>query len=297
VSEAFVGVSKASPKVRFAQATRQGGTTAKPRAQVDVVQRHVAATVNDSAFSVAENGSIFVAGPGVLANADNPSGNTLAAILLTSTTHGSLWLNADGSFTDTPNFNFAGTDAFTYLASDGKFSSNLATVTLTVVHVNLPPTVENDSFTTSEIQTLVVPALGILGSAVDPNGLPLTAVLVNTTLDGSLALNSNGGFTYVPTAGFSGTDRFTFRATNGVLSSNLGTVTITVTPFAPTTVQLNPVSDTGESSTDRITRDTTPNFDGTTGAGLTVIRYAQLASVPGSPIEVGQTTADAAGNH
>jgi large repetitive protein len=46
--------------------------------------------------------------------------------------HGSLSLNADGSFTYTPAANFHGPDTFTYEASDGALASNPATVTITV---------------------------------------------------------------------------------------------------------------------------------------------------------------------
>ena len=44
----------------------------------------------------------------------------------------SFALNADGTFTYTPATNFNGIDQFTYRASDGKLSSNLATVKITV---------------------------------------------------------------------------------------------------------------------------------------------------------------------
>ena len=47
-------------------------------------------------------------------------------------THGTLTLNADGSFTYTPALNFNGTDSFTYKANDGTVDSNTATVTITV---------------------------------------------------------------------------------------------------------------------------------------------------------------------
>ena len=56
-----------------------------------------------------------------------------------------MTLNADGSFTYTPNANFNGTDSFTYTASDGTAVSNVATVTITVTRVNDAPVAVNDS--------------------------------------------------------------------------------------------------------------------------------------------------------
>ena len=56
-----------------------------------------------------------------------------------------LTLNADGSFTYTPNANFNGADSFTYTANDGTADSNVATVTITVDAVNDAPVAVNDS--------------------------------------------------------------------------------------------------------------------------------------------------------
>ena len=46
--------------------------------------------------------------------------------------------------------------------------------------------------------------------------------------NGTLTLNSNGTFTYVPNPGFYGVDTFTYTATNGTYNSNVATVTIDV---------------------------------------------------------------------
>jgi hypothetical protein len=57
----------------------------------------------------------------------------LTAVLDTNATNGSVILNADGSFTYTPNSGFCGTsDSFTYYATDGLANSNIAVVTIEV---------------------------------------------------------------------------------------------------------------------------------------------------------------------
>src|SRR5205085_22121 len=55
--------------------------------------------------------------------------------------HGTLALNADGSFTYTPTANYNGSDSFTYKANDGSLSGNVATVSLTINAVNDQPVV------------------------------------------------------------------------------------------------------------------------------------------------------------
>jgi hypothetical protein len=56
----------------------------------------------------------------------------------------------------------------------------------------------------------------------------LTAVLAGNAAHGTLTLNTNGGFTYVPVSSYGGSDTFTYRATDGVNTSSPATVTITI---------------------------------------------------------------------
>ena len=91
-------------------------------------------------YSLDEDVTLTVPAAGVLANdTDADPGTTLTAQLVSTTSHGSLTLNPDGSFFYTPQANFTGSDSFTYTASDGETSSAAATVTLTVNPVNDAP--------------------------------------------------------------------------------------------------------------------------------------------------------------
>ena len=65
---------------------------------------------------------------------------TLRAAAGTAPATGPWTLNSNGSFTYTPTANYNGTDTFTYRASDGSLTSNLATVTITINAVNDAPT-------------------------------------------------------------------------------------------------------------------------------------------------------------
>ena len=64
--------------------------------------------LNDNIVAVSENAPLHVDAPGVLANDTDADGDALAALLVSGPAHGSLTLNADGSFTYQPAQNFSG---------------------------------------------------------------------------------------------------------------------------------------------------------------------------------------------
>jgi len=86
----------------------------------------------------------------VLANDTYADGDPLGAILIGLPANGSLDLNLDGSFTYTPNLNFNGSDSFTYIANDGQFESNVATVRITVNPVNDAPVAYSQTISVTE---------------------------------------------------------------------------------------------------------------------------------------------------
>ena len=69
----------------------------------------------------------------------------------------------------------------------------------------------------------------MLSNDTDTEGDTLTAALDTDVSNGTLALSSDGSFTYTPNANFNGEDSFTYTATDGLLSSNSANVSITVT--------------------------------------------------------------------
>jgi VCBS repeat-containing protein len=206
--------------------TDDGSPPTADREQFTVNVISVAAA-NDS-YSVAVDGDLTVdAASGVLANDMDSGGDTLTAVVVTNPTSGTLTLAADGSFTYTPNAGFQGTDTFTYRAEDGTGDADEAVVT---IQVNAGPAAVDDTYTVGEDMTLTIDAAaGVLDNDTDPDGDMLTAMLVGDVANGTLTLAADGSFTYVPDENFSGTDSFTYHATDGIIESGEATVTITVT--------------------------------------------------------------------
>jgi VCBS repeat-containing protein len=164
----------------------------------------------------------------VLANDFDPDGDPLTVVAVSVPANGTAVDNGDGTVTYTPNTNFTGTDTFTYTIEDGRGGSSTATVTVQVTPVNDPPVANDDAYSTPQDTMLTVAAPGVLGNDIDPDGDALTANLVSDVANGMLTLSADGSFTYMPDAGFTGSDSFTYVANDGALDSNEATVTITV---------------------------------------------------------------------
>ena len=174
--------------------------------------------VADDRYTTAEDTVLTVAAPGVLANDTDADGDALTAAKVTDPAHGTLTLNANGSFTYTPAANYNGPDTFTYRANDGTAYSNTATVTLTVTPSTTRRWRSPTSYATAEDTALTVAAPGVLANDTDADGNALTAAKVTDPAHGTLTLNANGSFTYTPAANYtaptpSPTGRTTARPT------------------------------------------------------------------------------------
>ena len=214
----------------FAVATYEDEIQSDPSNLVTIAAVNEPPAADDDTYSTDEDTPLVQAAPGVLdGDADPDSSSTFTADLVTGPSHGMLTLNADGSFTYTPEVNYYGPDSFTYRAFDGTVYTNIATVTLTVNPVNDAPAAGADGYGAAEDTALNVAAPGVLGNDTDVDGT-LTAVVITGPSHGTLLLNSDGSFSYTPAANYSGSDSFIYRVSDGLLDSSPATVNIVVTP-------------------------------------------------------------------
>ncbi|HEX2164215.1 MAG TPA: Ig-like domain-containing protein, partial [Thermoanaerobaculia bacterium] len=161
-------------------------------------------------------GDVRPAGPGV-------SGAQSGQVLLTACTA------IDLAGTDFPPFGGA-TASFPVVA----FACSPAVPILpsgSLPVCNRPPEAADDSYAVAEGATLDEPAPGVLANDIDPDGDPLSAVLVAGPAHAdSFTLAADGSFVYVHDGGETDADSFTYRANDGALDSEPATVTIAVTP-------------------------------------------------------------------
>jgi hypothetical protein len=122
-----------------------------------------------------------------------------------------------------------GTSTIVVRATDSAGQSVVETINLTVNAVNDAPVVKDHTFTAPDNSSI---SGNVLSGATDIEGEPLTATLLVGPSSGSVTVNADGTFVYVPNAGFFGSDSFRFVASDGTDISNIGEVIINI-PAAP----------------------------------------------------------------
>jgi VCBS repeat-containing protein len=194
-----------------------------------------APTLGDLALAAVEDTQLSM---NLLVAASDIDGDALTAAVVAGPLHGQISLNADGSFTYTPNLNYNGVDSFTYKVNDGSLDSSIATVTLNVAAVNDAPVAADAAVSTAEDTALMID-LRTYATDVDSN--TFTAQIINGPAHGVLVANADGTFSYTPEANYNGADSFTYKLNDGALDSNVATVSLAVTAVndAPTVGDLS----------------------------------------------------------
>jgi uncharacterized repeat protein (TIGR01451 family) len=231
----------------FTYTISDGSLTATATVNLTVTPSNAAPTAINDSYSTAEDTPLTIAGQGVLSNDTDPDNDPLTVTTSTAPLHGTLTINANGSFTYTPAANYNGPDSFTYTISDGSLMST-ATVNLTVTPVNDPPVAVNDSYTTSKNNALTIAAPGVLTNDSDIDGGALTVVSSTAASHGTVTANADGSFTYTPALNYSGADSFTYTISDGSLTAT-ATVNLTITPSNAAPTAINDSYSTAEDTT------------------------------------------------
>lgn len=178
-------------------------------------------TATDDSYSVAAGGTLNVSAPGVLGNDTGTGPLTAALVPGSGPTNGTLTLNANGSFTYVNTSLVAGTDSFQYTANNAGGPSAAATVRINVI-INTAPVANIQAVTTNEDTPVAITL-----TATDADGNPLTYNIVTPPSNGTLT-GTPPNVAYTPVLNYFGPDSFTFKANDGLVDSNVATVSITV---------------------------------------------------------------------
>ena len=183
------------------------------------------------------------------------AGNGTANATMTFTGTISAINTALNGLSFTPSTDFVGSASLTMTTNDqgntgsGGALSDTDVINITVNSVNDPPVAVADNYATNEDAPLIVNAgQGVLANDGDPKDTPanvLSATKITDPLQGTLVLNTDGSFTYTPTADYTGPDSFTYQVSDNGGGSNIGntvTVNLTVNPVNDAPVNVLPVA-------------------------------------------------------
>jgi N-acetylneuraminic acid mutarotase len=196
-----------------------------------------AGTGNQPPTATAQSIEVFagITRNGQLTGAD-PNNDPLTYELVTAPTKGMLNLTSNGIFDYTATVGQLGADSFSFKVSDGTFESLPATVSITISEAppNAVPVAVPASFQMLRNDLLVQQL-----SATDADEDPLVFAKASDPTHGTLQLQSNGSFTYLPANGYVGEDAFAFTANDGIQTSAPALVVIRVGTPTPNWTWMN----------------------------------------------------------
>ncbi|MGU3410363.1 beta strand repeat-containing protein [Microbacterium sp. M1A1_1b] len=133
---------------------------------------------------------------------------------------GTASVSGTGTVTFVPADGFSGTATFGYTATDGTGSTATATVTVTVTPVAVADTLSTPAGTALPISSATVTG--------NDHGTGLHVTGHGDARHGTVTEGVDGGLVYTPAPGASGTDTFTYTATDAWGQSTTATVTVLV---------------------------------------------------------------------
>ncbi|MDQ0966461.1 putative repeat protein (TIGR01451 family)/gliding motility-associated-like protein [Flavobacterium sp. W4I14] len=207
----------------------------------------ITASTMPATVNIRDNRAPVASAPAITTPEDTPINGTITATdadgdpltftVSTPPAHGTVVVNADGTYTYTPATNYNGTDTFTVTVSDGKGGTTTVAVPITVSPVNNAPVATSSAITTPQNTA----ANGTI-TASDIDGDPLNFTVSTPPAHGTVVVNADGTYTYTPTAGYVGNDTFTITVSDGKGGITTVTVPVTVTLVAAPAMSLTKVA-------------------------------------------------------
>ncbi|MGW0162692.1 tandem-95 repeat protein, partial [Mycobacterium sp. NPDC003323] len=181
---------------------------------------------------------------------DVDTGDTTTLTVTTPAEHGTVVLNADGTYTYTPTANYHGADSFTYTVTDGLGATATAAVSITVAAANDAPVANAEDFGTIN-QSTVTPGQ-VIGNVLDNDTdvdagdtRSVTSWTQVPSAAGSINVASNGVVTFTPNTfrNYDGVVTFSYTITDSQGATSTSTASFTLNDdIAPTAVDVQSVN-------------------------------------------------------
>ncbi|MBL7943643.1 MAG: tandem-95 repeat protein, partial [Flavobacteriales bacterium] len=160
-------------------------------------------------------------------NDTDPNGDALTYSLVTGTPDGSIVINADGTYTYTPNTNAYGIEYLYYQVCDPDGLCDTGELLIAVFFVNDPPVLADDMLTAPQGQTV---SIDLGDNDLDLDDEPIDYIVLSNPSHGSFTLNINGTFSYTPTPGYTGPDDVIVMGCDPCEACDISNIIINVTP-------------------------------------------------------------------
>lgn len=170
----------------------------------------------DDHYQMVQDTTLTVDSPGFRINDYDPEGDWYGVDGIEPYLPEEFSSTHDGSFIFTPPAGFTGTRVFTYRLRTGAGDlSDPGTITIDVLptgsDVDLPPIVDDETYSYLFNTPLYIAAPGVLANDTDPDGGELGVSLLEGPFEGTLELNADGSFLYTPQVDVGGSQWFRYR--------------------------------------------------------------------------------------
>ena len=151
----------------------------------------------------------------VITNDEDPQNNafTVDTDLVAQPANGTVSINAEGIYTYTPNTDFVGEDIFTYRICDSGIPQACDTADVVITIIDIDTTTNNPPIGVVDNGTTLrdVPMTGQISTNdgdPDGDGIVIDTIPVVPPSNGTVNINPDGSFVYVPNPNFVGLDTF-----------------------------------------------------------------------------------------
>ena len=198
------------------------GSTSNAAVQINVLAQPDHPIANNEEISLFSGNSTEIA---VLANDSHPDGEALI-IVSASAQQGSVQIREGTVLQYSISSDFSGTDIvyYTIAGQEHPELTASASVSISVIKPNNPPTANDDTATTFEGTAVTV---NVLQNDSDPDGDGLTISQASAN-NGNVSIINLSALVYTPDNGFIGSDNISYSISDGHGSSDSANVTVTV---------------------------------------------------------------------
>ncbi|WP_264875584.1 tandem-95 repeat protein, partial [Vibrio agarivorans] len=190
--------------VEFSFNVSDGTDTVSANVNVQVTEVNDPPVAGSTSYTVNEDSSITISNEQLLANSSDVEGEVAIDSVTYSGTDGVFADNGDGTYTFTPNENFAGDISVDVTVVDEDGATAETTAGIDVIEVNDPPIAGPTTYTIDEDSVLTFNESQVLANASDVDGEVSVVDVSYDGPDGIFTVNDDGTCSFAPNENFNG---------------------------------------------------------------------------------------------